>query len=77
VKLRRSRARTPGCDYCASDDNMYYGHVEQVASSEPTQTLLLRCPRCGWLYEATASGQKDARRISEDAARLRFDYPPN
>jgi uncharacterized C2H2 Zn-finger protein len=55
---------------------MYYGHVEQVASNESTRTLLLRCPRCGWLYEASAVGKKDARRITEDAASLRFDYPP-
>jgi hypothetical protein len=58
-----------GCNYCADDDNMYFGHVEQIGSSEALQMILLRCPRCGWLYQASASGPNDATRISSaDAA---------
>jgi hypothetical protein len=35
-----------GCDFCSDDQNMYYGHVEQVASSDVRGSLLLRCPLC-------------------------------
>jgi hypothetical protein len=69
--LDRSRAHR-GCDYCADDGNMYFGHVEQVASAEETRSLLLRCPRCGWLYEAHAVGPSDATPISAEQARRRF-----
>ncbi len=31
-----------GCGYCASDENMFFGHVTQISSSERTQMLLLR-----------------------------------
>jgi hypothetical protein len=61
-----------GCDYCADDANMYYGHVEQIGSSEALRKLLLRCPRCGWLYEASASGLRDAVHISASQAAERF-----
>lgn len=61
-----------GCDYCADDANMYFGHLEQIASDEGRQTLLLGCPRCHWLYEASPRGPKDARQISESEARTRF-----
>jgi hypothetical protein len=40
-----------GCEFCADDRNMFYGHVEQVASNDVLGTLLLRCPRCGTFYE--------------------------
>ena len=69
-----ARTHERGCDYCSNDDNMYYGHVEQIASSEVTRTLLLRCPRCGWLYEASPRGAADARRIADDAAHERFVF---
>jgi len=35
---------------------MYFGHVEQVAVSEERGTVLLRCPRCLWLYEDDQQG---------------------
>lgn len=63
-----------GCDFCA-DDDMYFGHVEQVGSDEASRLLLLRCPRCGWLYEASARGDLDARRVSLDRARARGFAP--
>jgi hypothetical protein len=34
-----------GCDYCADEQNMHYGHVDQIASSESHRTVLIRCPR--------------------------------
>jgi uncharacterized C2H2 Zn-finger protein len=49
-----------GREYCAADDNMCFGHVEQIGSSDSLRKILLRCPRCGWLYQASASGPKDA-----------------
>lgn len=61
-----------GCGYCASDDNMYYGHVKQIGSDEVTHALLLRCPQCGSLYVTSPKGPKDARWISEQEARRRF-----
>ena len=45
-----------GSDYCRDDGNMYYGHVEQIASSEDRDSLLLRCPVCGRMYELRADG---------------------
>ena len=63
-----------GCDYCSDDQNMYYGHVEQVASHEDIG-LLLRCPQCRWLYLDPLDGLSGASRIdSVDAARL-FGFP--
>jgi hypothetical protein len=35
-----------GRGYCAEDSNVFVGHVDQIASSEGSHTLLLRCPRC-------------------------------
>jgi hypothetical protein len=61
-----------GCQYFADDANMYYGHVEQIGSSEALRKVLLRCPRCSWLYEASASGPKDATHISASEAAERF-----
>ncbi len=61
-----------GCEYCADDANMYFGHVAQIGSNETLRKLLLRCPRCGWLYEASASGPKDATHISATDAAERF-----
>jgi hypothetical protein len=60
-----------GCDYCRDDQNRWYGHVTQIGSSEERRTLLLRCPRCGALYENTPEGPDQTRRLSEaDAGRL-------
>ena len=61
-----------GCDYCADDANMYFGHVEQVASNEAAQMLLLRCPRCGSLYEVAPRGAAQATRLTEAEATARF-----
>jgi hypothetical protein len=74
MSSRRPGNRDRGCDYCASDDNMYLGHVEQIASDERTLQLLLRCPRCGWLYSASAQGPKEATNLTAEQARRRFDF---
>ena len=61
-----------GCEYCADDSNMYFGRVSQIASDEDNRTLLLQCPRCGWLYETSPRGARDARQITEGEARGRY-----
>jgi hypothetical protein len=53
---------------------MYFGHVKQVGSNESTRMLLLRCPQCGWLYEASPIGPTDATPISPERAADRYGY---
>jgi hypothetical protein len=60
-----------GCDYCADYQNRNYGHVTQIASDEQRKMLLLRCPRCGVLYE-TPSDEDLPRRLTEDEAEELF-----
>jgi hypothetical protein len=61
--------RDRGCDYCADDANMHFGHLVQIASDETSRTLLLRCPRCGSYYKVTHSGSVQVTRLPEaDAA---------
>jgi hypothetical protein len=61
-----------GCEYCADDQNRWFGHVEQIASSEERRMILIRCPRCGTLYENTAAGEDQTRRLTEDEAEVLF-----
>ena len=62
-----------GCAFCQDDANRFYGHVEQIGSDESRQLILLRCPRCGALYENTTRGSDATRRLDvEEAKRL---YP--
>jgi hypothetical protein len=63
-----------GCEYCADDQNMFFGHVEQIASNKQARMLLLRCPRCRWLYETTPRGDATATYLSEPVARERFAF---
>lgn len=65
-------ASTFGCDYCADDQNRFYGHVLQIASDEARQMILLRCPRCGALYENTPRGADETRRLTEAEAEKLF-----
>jgi len=60
-----------GCDYCADTQNRLYGHVEQIASSDTTGSLLLRCPRCLSLYEML-EGVTTTIRLSREEAKQRF-----
>jgi hypothetical protein len=63
-----------GCGYCADDQNMFFGHVQQVSSSEQRGTLLVRCPHCGWHYEITPRGDARSHHLSEEVARERFTF---
>ena len=58
-----------GCDYCADDQNRWYGHVTRIGSDEHRQRILLHCPRCGALYENSPQGEDATRRLTEDEAR--------
>lgn len=60
-----------GCDYCAEDQNRSYGHVTQIGSHPTESLLLLRCPRCGALYEMEGTGAKTVR-LTVDEARERY-----
>jgi uncharacterized C2H2 Zn-finger protein len=51
---------------------MYFGHVEQVASNDD-QGILLRCPRCGWLYLDPADGS-EPRHIDDTNAASWFGF---
>ena len=61
-----------GCDYCADDQHRLYGHVTQIGSDETRRMILLRCPRCGALYENSPQGDDQTRRLTEDEARTLF-----
>jgi hypothetical protein len=53
---------------------MYFGHVEQVASNEDRHTVLVRCPRCAWLYEMAPAAPCNAHALSELEARERYAF---
>jgi len=57
-----------GCEFCADDQTRLYGHLTQLASNETRQMILLRCPRCGALYENTPRGEDNTRRLSPSEA---------
>jgi hypothetical protein len=61
-----------GCDYCADDANRLYGHVDQIGTHADLSLLLLRCPRCGTLYEMSGDG---AATIRLSLAQARQRYP--
>ncbi len=52
----------------------FYGHVEQISSNEERGTLLLRCPRCGWLYETSPRGTAEAQHLTVREARSLFRF---
>jgi hypothetical protein len=64
-----------GCDFCRDDENMSCGPVSQVASSESVG-VLLRCPRCAWLYLDPRDGFTAAFPIEGRDASRWFDYSP-
>lgn len=64
-----------GCDYCRDDQNMHYGHVAQVGSADD-RGLLLRCPRCGWLYLDPCDGLSEPSHIGADDAATWFGFRP-
>jgi hypothetical protein len=61
-----------GCEYCADDQNRWFGHVTQIGSNEARMMILLRCPRCDALYENAAEGEDRTRRLTENEARQQF-----
>lgn len=61
-----------GCDYCRDDGNRLFGRVTQIGSDEQRRMLLLRCPRCGTLYENSARGPDLTRRLSGSEAEKLF-----
>jgi hypothetical protein len=62
-----------GCDYCADDQNRLFGYVTQIDNNEARRMVLLRCPRCGALYENSPRGPDRTRRLTKaEAAEL---YP--
>jgi hypothetical protein len=64
-----------GCDYCRDPGNLLYGHVPQIATSdEEAHGLLLRCPRCGTLYEDPANGQYPYPITPEEASQFFPDW---
>jgi hypothetical protein len=64
-----------GCDFCGDDQNMHFGHLTQVAAREAVG-VLLRCPKCAWLYLDPRDGFTEPFPIAgRDAARW-FDYSP-
>jgi len=71
-RILGTRSVDYGCEYCADDDNRFFGHVTQVATDEERGFILLRCPRCGALYENTAGGFDETRRLTESEARRVF-----
>lgn len=61
-----------GCAFCRDDQNRLFGHVTQIGSDDSRQRILLRCPRCGALYENAARGRDRTRRLTADAASKRY-----
>jgi hypothetical protein len=62
-----------GCAFCREDRNMHFGSVSRVASSEWVG-VLLRCPRCGWLYLDPRDGFTEPFPIEGRDAFRWFDY---
>lgn len=58
-----------GCEYCANDQNLHH-HMTQVAADED-QGILLRCPRCGALYEDPVD-EDELVRIGDDEASAQY-----
>jgi hypothetical protein len=57
-----------GCTYCADDSNMNSQNLEQLASDEARQAIVVRCPRCGWLYLLSPHGPRQAAHITDSQA---------
>ena len=73
--LRDDAAPVPviyGCAYCADNQNRWFGHVKQIASSWERGTILIRCPQCEALYEITPAGTGPERRLTVEEAETLF-----
>jgi hypothetical protein len=65
-----------GCDFCRDEQNRLYGHVTQIGSNEARQRILLRCPRCGALYENVPRGRDETLRLTSEEARELYPDAP-
>ena len=70
--VRGDLERCRGCGYCAQADSLRHGDVHMVSANEAQHTVLLQCPRCGWLYAGAAARPELAEPISEANARELF-----
>jgi len=55
-----------GCDYCADEDNRFFGHLEQLCD-DTGGVVVLRRPRCGSFYEFDDLGRETVRLTVEQA----------
>ena len=80
LMLRRSQVTRPtvefGCEFCADDHNRWFGHVPQIGDDPERGMVLLRCPRCGAVYENTMVGSDRTRRLSLQQARQLYGRLP-
>ena len=70
--VRGDLGRCRGCGYCAQVDSLRHGDVHMVSANDAQHTVLLQCPRCGWLYAGPAARPELAEPISESKARELF-----
>lgn len=70
-RYRPNRDVSFGCEYCADDHNRQYGHVQQIGYSDETGRILLRCPRCSALYDASHV-EDEVERLDVATAAERF-----
>jgi hypothetical protein len=59
-----------GCEFC-QDPRERSTEMRQLGDKPGTSDLLLRCPRCGTLWDCAAFGREDIP-LSVDEARRRF-----
>jgi hypothetical protein len=65
-----------GCNFCRDDQNLQFGHVELLSSSEATGLLLL-CPCCQCLYLDPADGITRPYQIDNAEAARWMDWSPD
>jgi hypothetical protein len=61
-----------GCGFCQDFQTRNFGHLDYVAIEEEAGVHLLRCPRCGALYEDDS--HHDPSIVSTDEAEGRWSY---
>jgi hypothetical protein len=69
--VRRSSFQR-GCAYCADDSNMSAENLEHLAGDEDRQMVLVRCPRCDWLYVIPLHPPSEVIHITESQAGVWF-----
>ena len=56
-----------GCAYCADPNNHQYGHLDQILD-EGGGVILLRCPRCQWIYQRADDGSDRVFQVTMEQA---------